>query len=148
MTHLDSHMGTVWMPELMDIYLRLGADYRVPVAITRDLSRLGADGKQVADAIARLPANAPVLETYVTTPFGKAEATEPDYRAMLAGAPEGLSWGAFHCTAPGDMEFFSPDIRLRTTEYEMFRSGRLKAMLDEAEITAVGMRDYRDRMRA
>ena len=29
----------------------------------------------------------------------------------------------------------------------MFRSGRFKALLDEAGITAVGMRGYRDRMR-
>jgi predicted glycoside hydrolase/deacetylase ChbG (UPF0249 family) len=147
-THLDSHMGTVWMPELMDIYLRLGEDYRLPVAITRDLDRMGADRQHVADAMVRLAAaNAPVFETYITTTFGKAEAMETEYRAMLAKAPEGLSWGAFHCTTPGDMEFFSPDIRLRITEHELFRSGRFKALLDDAGITAVGMRAYRDRMR-
>src|SRR3569833_433310 len=132
----------------MQIYLKLGEDYRLPVAITRDLDRMGADRQQVANAIARLSAaSAPVFETYVTTTFGKAEAMEAEYRQMLADAPEGLSWGAFHCTTPGDMEFFSPDIRLRITEHELFRSGRFKALLEEAGITAVGMRQYRDRMR-
>ena len=147
-THLDSHMGTVWMPDLIEIYLRLGEAYRLPIAVTRDQDRKGADARQVTDAVARLTAaKAPVFETYVTTPFGKAEATEPDYRAMLEQAPEGLIWGAFHCTAPSDMEFFSPDIRLRTTEYDMFRTGRFRAFLDAAGIEPVGMRTFRDRMR-
>jgi predicted glycoside hydrolase/deacetylase ChbG (UPF0249 family) len=148
-THFDSHMGTVWMPELIDIYVRLGEDYRVPVALTGDTARMGADAAQLEAAFGRLRTQgAPVFETYLTTPFGSPEATEPKYREILGRAQPGLNWGAFHFTAPGDMDLFSDDIRLRTTEYDMFRSGRGKALLDEAGLTLVGMRELRDRMRA
>jgi chitin disaccharide deacetylase len=34
-THLDSHMGTVFRPDLLGVYLRLGLEYRVPVMLPR-----------------------------------------------------------------------------------------------------------------
>ena len=34
-THLDSHMGTVFRPDLLTIYLRLGFEYRLPVMLPR-----------------------------------------------------------------------------------------------------------------
>ena len=44
------------------------------------------------------------------------------------------------------MEFFSPDIKLRTTEYDLFRNGTAKRLLDEAGIELAGLRPYRDAM--
>jgi hypothetical protein len=85
--------------------------------------------------------------TYVTTPFDQPTATEEHYRKMFAAMVPGINFGAFHFTAPGDMEFFAPDIRLRTTEYDLFRDGTAKRLLDEAGITLAGMRGYRDAMR-
>jgi predicted glycoside hydrolase/deacetylase ChbG (UPF0249 family) len=38
-THLDAHMGAVNMPEFVDIYLRLGRDYKVPILLVRDIVR-------------------------------------------------------------------------------------------------------------
>ncbi len=46
------------------------------------------------------------------------------------------------------MEFFSPDIQLRLTEYELFRNGTAKRLLDKAGLTLAGMRGFRDAMRA
>ncbi len=148
-THLDSHMGTVWQPELLELFVRLGEDYRLPIAITRDLARLGADQAQLDAALARLrKAGAPIFEVYATTKFGKPEALAEDYRRMFSALPDGLSWGAWHCTTPGDMELFSPDIRLRTTELDLFRNGTIRHLLDELGIETVGMRALRDKMRA
>jgi predicted glycoside hydrolase/deacetylase ChbG (UPF0249 family) len=36
-THLDGHMGAAHMPEFVDIYLRLGRDYRVPILLVKDI---------------------------------------------------------------------------------------------------------------
>ena len=38
-THLDAHMGAVNMPEFVDIYLRLGRNYKVPILLVRDIVR-------------------------------------------------------------------------------------------------------------
>jgi predicted glycoside hydrolase/deacetylase ChbG (UPF0249 family) len=147
-THLDSHMGTVWMPEFLEIFVRLGKEYRVPIGLTRDMARKGADAAQVDAAYAELGAlHHPELKTYVTTPFDQPTATEARYREMFAAMGPGINFGAFHFTAPADMEFFAPDILLRTTEYNLFRDGTAKRLLVEADIALAGMRGYRDAMR-
>jgi hypothetical protein len=148
-THLDSHMGTVWMPEFLDIFVRLGEEYRVPIGLTHDMARMGADAEQVEAAYSRLRAlGHPELLTYVTTPFSQPIATEAHYRQMFGTMVPGLNFGAFHFTAPSDMEFFSPDIKLRTTEYDLFRDGSAKRLLGEAGIALAGMRGFRDAMRS
>jgi len=148
-THLDSHMGTVWQPEFLPIFAKLGREYRLPIGLTRDMARMGADQAQlqaVFDEV--IPLGHPDLLTYVTTPFNQPTATEPHYRKMFSELTPGLHFGAFHFTKPGDMEFFSPDIKLRTTEYDMFRDGTAKRLLDEAGITLAGLREVRDAMRS
>ena len=110
--------------------------------------RMGADDARLQTALDALVAEGhPEFLTYVTTPFNQPTATEQHYRKMFAGLTPGLHFGAFHFTRPGDMEFFSPDIKLRTTEYELFRSGTARRLLDEAGIELAGLRGYRDQMR-
>jgi len=147
-THLDSHMGTVWQPEFLEIFVKLGREYRLPIGLTRDMARMGADPAQLQAAFDELiPLGHPDLLTYVTTPFDQPTATEPHYRRMLTGLTPGLHFGAFHFTKPGDMEFFSPDIKLRTTEYDIFRDGTAKRLLDEVGVQLAGLREFRDAMR-
>ena len=146
-THLDSHMGTVWQPEFLEIFVSLGKEYRLPLGITRDLARMGADPAQLQAAFdALIPLGQPAPLTSVTTPFSQPAAEEARYRDILAATKPGLNFGAFHFTKPGDMEFFSPDIKLRTTEYDLFRNGTAKRLLDEAGIELAGLRPYRDAM--
>ena len=148
-THLDSHMGTVWHPEFIEIFVKLGREYRLPIGLTRDMAKMGADQAQLDAAFAELmPLGHPDLLTYITTPFSQKAAEPGRYREIFAGAKPGLNFGAFHFTRPGDMEFFSPDIKLRTTEYDMFRDGTAKRLLDEAGVVLAGMREFRDAMRA
>ncbi len=148
-THLDSHMGTVWHPEMLALFTQLGEDYRLPVIITRDMVRMGADAAQLPAALARLEAmQAPIFDAYVTTTFGKAKAIGKSYRRIFEAMPDGLSWGAWHCTTPGDMNLFAPDMGLRATEYDLFREGKIRKMLEREKIETVGMRQFRDRMRA
>jgi predicted glycoside hydrolase/deacetylase ChbG (UPF0249 family) len=147
-THLDSHMGTLWQPEFLDIFVKLGREYRLPIGLTRDMARMGADAVQLQAALDELVADGhPDLLTYLTTPFDRPVAEADRYREIFARTRPGLNFGAFHFTAPGDMEFFAPDIRLRTTEYELFRDGTAKRLLDEAGISLAGLRALRDAMR-
>jgi chitin disaccharide deacetylase len=147
-THLDSHMGTVWMPEFIEIFIRLGREYRVPIGLTRDLVQRSVEMTGTEqDYASLLPPGHPDLKTYVTTPFDQPTATEERYHQMFSALVPGINFGAFHFTAPGDMEFFAPDIKLRTTEYDLFRSGVAKRLLDDAGIELAGMRGYRDTMR-
>jgi chitin disaccharide deacetylase len=156
-THLDSHMGTVMMPEFLDIYVRLGAEYRLPILLPRNVLALAPPGThnpahapRYEAAIEALVAKGnPDFTDFVITAFGhKGGDLEPAYRAIFSGIGPGLTWGAFHFNAAGDIENYSDDASLRIAEYELFRSGRARAMMDEAGIELVGMRSLRERMHA
>lgn len=155
-THLDSHMGTVMMPEFVDIYLRLGTDYRLPVVLPRNVVTWAPAGTHDAAAVARYEREIAALVgrgnpdfiSYITSPFGPRVETEPYYRSIFDAAPEGLVWGAFHMTRPGEFAAISPDAGMRANEYELFRSGRAGELLRELGIAPVGMRAFRDQMRA
>jgi chitin disaccharide deacetylase len=156
-THLDSHMGTVMMPEFLDIYLRLGAEYRLPILLPRNVLDLAppgtydeAEAPRYETAIGALvAAGNPDFTDFVITPFGHPGGeVEPAYRTILARIAPGLTWGAFHFNAPGDIENYSDDAPLRIAEYELFRSGRARALMDEAGLELVGMRVWRERMQA
>jgi hypothetical protein len=139
----------VWQPEFLDIYLRLGADYRLPICLSRDVGRMAPPEADFAPAFAALQARGnPDFLTYLTTPFGNLKPTEADYRKILDRAVPGLNWGAFHFTPPGDFEMFSDDAPLRIAEYDLFRSGRGKALFEELGLQLVGLRQMRDAMRA
>lgn len=148
-THLDAHMGTVWLPEFVEIYERLGADYRLPIFLP------GPEDSWVEPSVAldRATERAavrgnPKFDGVVSTPFGNLAPSAADYRAILDGAAAGLTWGAFHFTRPGDIAMISDDAPTRTAEYKIFTSGAAERTYAELGIELVGMRGFRERMRA
>jgi predicted glycoside hydrolase/deacetylase ChbG (UPF0249 family) len=155
-THLDSHMGTVAMPEYVDVYVRLGAEYRLPIFLVRDVvgfAAAAAHGPEVTSRYATLfdgvvARGNPAFTNFVTSPWGNKGDLDAAYRRILGAVMPGLTWGAFHFDKPGAIEAYSPaDARMRIDEYEFFRAGRAKALMDEMGIEPVGMRAFRDRMR-
>jgi predicted glycoside hydrolase/deacetylase ChbG (UPF0249 family) len=155
-THLDSHMGTVMMPEFLDIYLRLGEEYRLPVLMPRNVVEIAPQGTHGADAVAQyepaiertIARGNPDFVQFCQTPWDNTGDIEAAYSALFAEFTPGLSWAALHFTAPGDIEFISADAATRIAEYDLFKSGRGKALIDAARLELVGMRGFRDRLQA
>lgn len=145
-THLDSHMGTVWQPEFVDIYLQLGEEYRLPIVITRDVQMLSAPHDDLDRVFSQLQARGnPEFRKFLTTSFGNASPTAQDYREIFADAIDGLNWCGFHFAKSADIEGVTSDASTRIAEYEVFRSGE-KVFPDDCEL--VGMRTFRDAMRS
>ena len=155
-THLDSHMGTIMMPELLEIYLRLGEDYRLPILLPRNVVDLAPPGTHDAQAVATYEAafarlthrGNPDFDWFVQTPWSNSGDVIEAYRELFATIEPGLSWIALHFTAPGDIELFSEDAATRIAEYDLFRSEKGSALLDAAGLTFVGMRPFRDKLRS
>lgn len=147
-THIDAHMGAAWQPEFLDIYVRLGEDYNLPVVLPRNAGELAPPDTDFSAAFATLTARRnPDFASILITPFEKPTPTAEDYAELFAEAGPGLTYGAFHFTTPADFAFVSTDAPIRTAEYELFRSGRAAQMMDDAELERVGMRAFRDAMR-
>lgn len=148
-THLDAHMGAAWQPEFLDIYLRLGEEFALPVVLPRDVVSMAPAGFDFEPAWSRLAARGnPDFQRMLMTPFGNVAPTAADYAAIFVGAAPGLNFSGFHFTAPADFGMFSDDAPTRLAEYELFRSGEARAMLDAQGITLIGMRPLRDAMRS
>lgn len=148
-THIDTHMGTAWAPEFIEIYERLGDEYKVPIFLPRSDSPWLIPSPQVERAVARAEGRGnPTFAAALSTPFGNLAPSKADYRAVLDGAVEGLTYGAFHFTAPGDIAMISDDAPTRLGEFELFRSGDAAALIAELKLELAGMRQFRDALRA
>jgi predicted glycoside hydrolase/deacetylase ChbG (UPF0249 family) len=147
-THLDAHMGTAWQPEFVDIYLRLGEQFRLPILLSRDVNHMAPSDFDYAPHFALLAERGnPDFQRFLSTPFGNLTPDATTYADIFRQAVPGLNWGGFHFTAPGDIALYSDDAPTRLAEYEIFRSGRAQELVDAAGIELVGMRGFRDAMR-
>ncbi len=156
-THLDTHMGAAAMPELVDVYLRLARDYRLPLLLPRELDsytgvlRLGElPPGSYEPAFAALDAGAlPLFDRFRMTPGFASDEVETGYRHLIDSLPAGATFLAVHCNAPGDIEsIVPPRAHWRTDEYRLFGSGRPREWMAAAGIRAVGMRAVRELWRA
>jgi chitin disaccharide deacetylase len=156
-THLDTHMGAALVPELVDIYVRLGLEYRLPVLLPRDVKsytgvlRMGDIAPGIHERIvAQLDARGlPILDRFRMTPEPPGPDVESTYRTMIETLPTGATFFALHCNAPGDIEaIVPPRAHWRTDEYRLFGSGAPMRWMAEAGIRAIGMREIRTLWRA
>ena len=156
-THLDAHCGAAMSAEFLDIYMRLGADYDLPIVLMHRFE--GGNPRppgqpaipdRLVQAAKRAAADGePVFDLFYETPWDRSDEAAPVYRDILGSAADGLSFYAFHFNAPGDFEAVEPEFaRHRTDEYALFSSGKIKPWLAEFGIDLIGMREIRDARRA
>lgn len=141
-THLDSHMGTMFHHGFFDIYLQLARDYRLPLFIFRygpseRVDTLEADGWPIFDAF-----DSESLD------FAPGEGAAHN-AARLAGLPVGLSYLICHAARGGE-ELNAITDSAHAREFERAYYGGAagaKAMAAEG-VATVGMRPLRDLLRS
>jgi predicted glycoside hydrolase/deacetylase ChbG (UPF0249 family) len=156
-THLDAHMGTAMCPEFIDIYIKLGHDYRLPLLLVKDYNTfnprsysgpISNDNYNAGLARARASGFA-VFDIVQETMWNRKEDAETAYGAMFRRLPVGLTFLSMHFNAPGDFEVIEPaQAHIRTEEYALFKSGKIKQWVSESQLEIVGMRAMRDDLRA
>lgn len=158
-THLDTHMGTATLPGLIDAYVELGFEYRVPVLYFRqadELMRRMFNADQVDGYLARAAQieerGMPLVDWFRITPgydLGDGQGDRADlYETILRELQPGVTYFSLHPNAPGDIEILDPaNHHWRTGEYSYFRSDRLREFLEREEIVPIGYREIRDVMR-
>lgn len=153
-THLDAHMGAALAPEFCNRYVRLGAEYGVPVLLTSALSGYAVRSPHLADVsddrfapfvdYAR-KVGLPLFDQVLETDFTRAKEQPADYCSVLAGIDAELAFCAFHPAAPGDINVIEPHAcHVRTEEYELFRSDEWREWLAAQPFALIGMRELRD----
>lgn len=155
-THLDSHMGTVLMPPLSDVYVRLAIDYRLPIFLFRPTPRvLDERGLSPARAvIERAVAGAraagiPLFDGFDadSLSFAPGEGLAHN-RARLQGLGAGVHYLICHPAKAGEeLAAIAPEAHCRDFERTFYGGASGRRALEEFGIETIGMRPLRDRMR-
>jgi predicted glycoside hydrolase/deacetylase ChbG (UPF0249 family) len=156
-THLDAHMGTAQMPEFVSIYRKLGRDYRLPVLLPKQLAGYNPASYAGEIDVARYDAEIakaraagePVFDIVLETPWKRTTDAATAYRAMFDEIPDGLTFLSMHFNTPGDFEAINPpDAHLRTEEYALFVTPKVKEWIAGLGLEVIGMRGLREELRS
>jgi predicted glycoside hydrolase/deacetylase ChbG (UPF0249 family) len=156
-THLDSHMGTCFFPNLIGVYAGLATEFGVPLfAVQPDekaLARAGIEGglgviRKLVEALEK--DGVPLLDAFdansLDFPEGEGEAHN---RARLAGLAPGVTYLICHAASGGEeLSAMTPDSAHQRDFERRFYGGELgRRVLEEEDIRTVGMREIRALMR-
>lgn len=159
-THLDAHMGAALSAPLIQAYIQLGFENRVPVLLPRNADAYvrslavvtASDDEWLAQTRALEAQGMPLVDTFRITPgydpLGSEGGRAGEYERILHELPSGVTYFSLHPNAPGDIEAISPDrFHWRTFEHEYFQSARLRDFLAAEAIVPIGYRAIRTVMR-
>jgi len=157
-THLDDHMGAVYVAEYAPIYAALSAEFDLPILFPRDMNAYGPihnlseglDAARHADLASRLEADGVLLaDRVLETPWTREEDPQTRYRRLFDGVGDGFTFVALHPNAPGEIEAIEPETAtIRIEEYDILTGAFGERLVKALQARRIGMRALRDQRRA
>lgn len=142
-THLDSHMGTLFgKEEFLKVYIQLGRDYRIPVMLSKqmNLTQLTNNKDVVVDMV------------YTATPPDFSTGMENYYTKVMKSLQPGVSVLLIH-VAYDDPEMQAVTIdhpdwgaAWRQADFNYFTSDACRKLLVENNIRLITWREIRDKV--
>lgn len=157
-THLDTHMGTTFLPGIFPIYAQLALDYQVPIFVPRPDPKL-IESQGLQDAVASMlevsgryeAAGGPVFDHAdpFSLDFAEGEGLAWNHK-RIAGLKPGLNWLLCHAARDGEeLRAITPDsAHHRDFERTFYGGAPGREALEAEGIHTIGMRALRDLMRA
>lgn len=136
-THLDSHMGTVFHPKFFDVYLELGSEYRLPLFLPSVPEvRPDPDGHVVFDG-------------FDADSLGFADgAGEAHNLGRIAKLEPGLNYLICHPAQGGDeLAAITETAHQRDFERQFYGGEPGRKALADAAVRTIGMRSLRNQLR-
>lgn len=155
-THIDTHMLTLFAPRFLPLYLRLGFEYGVPAFMLRDAGEAigwaGLEGEE-AESVRALLAGAeaagmPLFDHLHVLSLDTHEGRLDEGLEVLAALPAGLSNVLLHPSRETEeLQAIAPDWRCRVADRALFLDQRWRDALTDANVVPIGFRALRDAMR-
>lgn len=156
-SHMDTHMGTVMHPKLLQAYARVGFANHIPVLALR-LDEKGWQASEADPDTAKLAARFVEELEEAGMPLednlAYASLTEPEdkmgqYKRVFADLPPGITHMYIH-PAPdcGELRAICPDWRSRVGDYETFRNEEMRKFIQDQGIRLIGYRSLQELMPA
>jgi predicted glycoside hydrolase/deacetylase ChbG (UPF0249 family) len=156
-THIDSHMGTVFFPPFLEIYRKLATEFQVPIFAARpDPQVLTERGLQGAMEILNWLVGSlesegfPILDAFDISSLDFAEGAGLAHnRSRIDGLGAGVSYLICHPALGGEeLSVITPDSAHQRDFERGFYGGEEGArVFEEAGVKRIGMRPLRDLLR-
>jgi predicted glycoside hydrolase/deacetylase ChbG (UPF0249 family) len=153
-THIDSHMGTVFHPQLLPFYLQLAQEYGVPAFMLRQTTLVDhgvSEAESEALKAFHEPLQAfeiagyPLLDSFEMMPLDSAEKRLEEAKERLNRLPEGISYFIFHpAKDTPELRAYAPDWASRVADYELFMDDRWRNVVEASGVKRIGWRVLRD----
>ncbi len=151
-THIDTHMLTLFHPRLLPAYVALALEFRLPLNLLRTPQamygaantgplELGESRALVAAAEAH---GIPVFDHLTVLPLNKAEDRLETGKRLLAEAPVGLTNFLFHpSAATPELQAITRDWRSRAADMELFMSDAWRDAVAASGVHVINFRTLR-----
>lgn len=156
-THIDSHMGTLFHEKFLQIYYKMSRKYKLPLLLSRgseaeiETFGLSDEGAQMTRQIVGEMDKAKIGvfdQIYLMSldevwDDGVAQTIE-----LIDQIPAGLTYFIMHPAADTpELRAIALDWKARVRDYHAFKSPKLRDYVQNAGIHVIGYRTLRDKMR-
>lgn len=156
LTHVDSHMGTVFAPHFLMDYLTLSLQNGLPAMQPR-ADAVGVDGMGVTEkeraqlipALEQVEGHGlPLMDGIMMMPLDQPEGQLEIAKQLFSQVPVGITHFIIHpAVDTPELRAICPDWPSRVANYETFMDPAIKAFIEAEGIRLIGFRELRDRMR-
>ena len=155
-THIDTHMGSVFHPALLPAYLELAQRYRVPAMLPRleeaQIRAMDFPAEMATYFAAQLntleAAGLPLLDAILSVDLGQPDDRLAQTLQLLDTLPAGVSYFILHPSKDTpELRAIAPDWRARVADYQVFSDDALRRYIREQGIHVIGYRAIRNLVR-
>jgi predicted glycoside hydrolase/deacetylase ChbG (UPF0249 family) len=157
LTHVDSHMGTVFHPKFMAAFIQVALQHRLPPLLLRkgeaELQEMGVDSDLAGHFAQQLQAfeaqGMPLLDDAVMMPLDQPKDRVGQVQQVLQGLSPGITYLIIHpAQDTPELRAITADWPSRVADYQAFTNETLRSFVQGAGIQVIGWRIVRDLMRA
>ncbi len=150
-THLDTHMGAVVSrPDLIEVYVKLGVEFNVPVFFLRNLRRevpdeqIRARATQLVETLDKhkLPVLDHMTQLYTN---GSVEEKAAQYLKAIADSPPGVHYLILHCGHDDEeLQAITTSSKLRDTDRRVFTDPKFIEAVKKTGVEIVTWKQVRE----
>lgn len=157
LTHMDSHMITLFHPRFLPLYFGLAQTYQLPATMLRGEREFWlreglteAEADELAALTERVEeAGMPLLDGFYVMSLTEHTGRLEEGVQALAQCPPGLTHFVIHPAADTpELRAMAPDYRSRVEDLALFTSPAWARAVASSGVKVIGYRELRDAMRA
>lgn len=157
-THIDSHMFTIYHPKLLPLYLDLARQYRIPALMVRSMERmlrLDVYDRETVEGMAQLVEAAeadglPFVDDIFVMPLVFSVDDRLAYaKRILEGLPPGITCFIVHpAHDTPELRAMAADWPARVGDYHLFLSEAWREAVSRSGVQVIGYSALRDLIRS